>query len=251
MKHIFNVFFDRIFVISMENAKERFNKLKSFLDKEGIEFELWPGYDRTMVENYFIENNLNTKKINVGSGCTTAHFSCYMHSMHEGYSKILVLEDDAVFCDDNYIENFQKSIKDLPENWGYLKLGYSLSRQMYASEKDSIKIISNNLFTINKSAQTTAVALNLENISHDDDLKYVFTDLRLLTESRHVHIDHKIYNRCNDKKVAQYHCYPLMISQDNGYSYIENKERNQDILKKRTQKFTEEIFTNQKIKSLF
>lgn len=107
-----NVNVDKVFVLSVREATER----RKNMIKE------WEGIDTQFVIN---ERQNNPKK-----GCFESHINLIKESKERGYSKILILEDDARMVPPNREEltiRINESLKWLDNNkpsWKYFLLGF-------------------------------------------------------------------------------------------------------------------------------
>jgi len=127
-------FFDKIFVITLERAKERQIQVSKQL--EGLPFEFFYGVDKLqlnrdqlMKENIYDE--VKAKELNRYSkgmvlghiACALSHRKLYEHIVAKGYKRVMIFEDDVVPLADN-LDQIQQALEELPSNWEMLYFGY-------------------------------------------------------------------------------------------------------------------------------
>lgn len=105
-------FVDKIFIINLNHRTDRWSLITSQLDRLNIKnYERFPAYiyKNDNISNYICGN----------VGCIISHYLINEVSRSCGYKKILILEDDCEFLEENYYNyNFKKSFMFL-ENCGY------------------------------------------------------------------------------------------------------------------------------------
>ena len=107
-----NEYFDRVVVINLDRRPDRMDKLGPQLDELGIEYERFSAVDA---------KELDVKGYVAG---TMSHVAVW--KKYKG-QKILVLEDDALFCED-FNEKFAEVIQTLPQDWDIFYLGVLLPK---------------------------------------------------------------------------------------------------------------------------
>lgn len=93
-----NEYFDKVVVINLDRRPDRMEKLGTQLDELGIEYERFSAVDA---------NELGISPIEAG---TRSHYQVLSEHPEE---KILILEDDALFCED-FNAKFDEVIQELP-----------------------------------------------------------------------------------------------------------------------------------------
>lgn len=111
-----NDFFDRVVVINLDRRPDRMERLEPQLKELGIEYDRFSAHDA---------KELNIKPYVAGTWSHTTIWSRY-HQIF-GDIKILVLEDDALFCE-NFNEKFAEVMQTLPEDWDIFYLGALIDR---------------------------------------------------------------------------------------------------------------------------
>ncbi len=102
-----NEYFDRVVVINLDRRPDRMDRLGAQLDELGIEYERFSAIDA---------KELDVKGYVAGTMSHVAVLKKYEDQ------KILVLEDDALFCE-GFNEKFAEAIEALPNNWDVFYLG--------------------------------------------------------------------------------------------------------------------------------
>ena len=127
-------YFDRIFVITLERATDRQEKVKERL--EGLTYEFFYGVDKhtlswEKVNEEGIYDDKRARHLNRYSkgmilghiACSLSHRKLYEHIVARQYNRVLIFEDDAVpLMDTEHI--LPDSVKELPEDWEVVYFGY-------------------------------------------------------------------------------------------------------------------------------
>jgi glycosyl transferase, family 25 len=130
-----NEYFDHVYVITLERAKERHEHIKNEL--EGLEYELFYGVDKkdldidelkrlgTYNEELAKKHHRYNKILVPGMiGCSWSHRNIYTDIIEKNYRNALILEDD-VEIDLSTIEFFPAMMKKVPGDWELLYVGYA------------------------------------------------------------------------------------------------------------------------------
>jgi GR25 family glycosyltransferase involved in LPS biosynthesis len=107
-----NEFFDKVVVINLDRRTDRMEQLIPQLNKLGINYEVYSAVDG---------KELDISPIIAG---TMSHVEVLKNNRD---SKILVLEDDALFVDD-FNEKFEEVMQTLPIDWDIFYLGALLPK---------------------------------------------------------------------------------------------------------------------------
>jgi glycosyl transferase family 25 len=131
---ILNNYFDKIYVISLERAKDRHAFIKRNLI--GLNYEFYWGVDgRNWSYESLIEKGQydfrkaceirgNDKGLILSEiGCALSHRGIYEDMLSKGYEKILVLEDD-VYLDESSEKELESALYELPDDWELLYFGH-------------------------------------------------------------------------------------------------------------------------------
>jgi len=150
------------------------------------------------------------------SGCAKSHYEC----LKSGIGNLLIFEDDVCF-DENALENINKALLQLPEDFDVFYLG--------ANVKQPAQKYSENLFTAIEGVHTTHAMLYSEK-GRKEILKIYDPNLTTLP------IDHWfwVYGM---KLLKCFICYPIQAFQRAGYTDIRLSY----------QDYKEEMLQNQKI----
>lgn len=118
-----NSLVDKVFVINLEKDKERLETINKALTGQGISYERIPGILGSQVSsdpnlstlcNWFCTDGIK--------GCALSHHKAWELMVERGYSRILVLEDDAVIPA-NFDEKVRHIMGRLPNDYEIVYLG--------------------------------------------------------------------------------------------------------------------------------
>ncbi|MEN9570924.1 MAG: hypothetical protein RL172_2155 [Bacteroidota bacterium] len=134
-----NVFFDKIYVLTLQRATDRHAHIANEL--QGLNYSWWYGADKTSLnlpqlqqDNLFNpslarQHHLTGKDMRPGEmGCAISHRMMYEDVVKNGYQKVLILEDDVVI-DKTALASFSKAVAELPANWQLWYLGFDKNDQ--------------------------------------------------------------------------------------------------------------------------
>lgn len=119
-----NTYFDHVYVLNLDKDKSRLKRVTARLKNLGIQFTRFPAVDGSTLD-------FNAKTFTPGLGqlenkfalaCRMSHLKIIEHAKTSGFTKILVFEDDVLFCED-FSVHLQK-LRDLKE-WRLLYFGAS------------------------------------------------------------------------------------------------------------------------------
>lgn len=133
IKKTSNNLFDKIYVINLEESKDRLENLNKQANKLNLNIERFPAIKgKTLTEQDLINNDYlgNIKlKYNGSLGCYLSHCLLWEKIYKENkYDNVLILEDDCLLPD-NFIEQIQELKKYTPEDFDYLNLGIGKRRE--------------------------------------------------------------------------------------------------------------------------
>ena len=122
-----NNYVDNIYLINMDKDKKRLKAVAKECDNLNIKFERFPGINvnnlsKNILDKY-IPNEIQKYGTNGMIGCGLSHLFIWKDAINKKYKNILVLEDDITFTDD-FNEYFLNVIKEVPEDYDILYLGY-------------------------------------------------------------------------------------------------------------------------------
>ena len=129
-----NIFFDKIFVITLKRSVNRQSHIKKAL--EGLNYQFFFGTDKNNLslrelkdKNIYndalaVQHHRYSKPMTAGQiGCALSHKNIYEEIIKNGYKKTLILEDDVLPVN-NALHLFAEIIKELPDNWELLYFDY-------------------------------------------------------------------------------------------------------------------------------
>lgn len=130
-----NRFFDKVFVITLERAKDRHAHIQKEL--EGLQYDFFWGKDKEAFSIADLEKQgiyseaLARKHHRYGKpmpagmiGCSWSHAEVYKTIVEKGYQKVLVLEDDVVINREQ-VSIWPQVVQELPADWELLYLGFA------------------------------------------------------------------------------------------------------------------------------
>lgn len=109
-----NSYFDRIIWIGSVNRPDRAAQMEEQFAKYKITAERFEAHWKPL-------DHLG--KPNGNMGCTSSHRGVLELICHHKWARTLVLEDDAMFVDDSWPEQFDAMVREVPADWDFLFLG--------------------------------------------------------------------------------------------------------------------------------
>jgi GR25 family glycosyltransferase involved in LPS biosynthesis len=111
----------------MDKDKDRLESVTKECENLNIKFERFPGINinnlsKNILDKY-IPKEIQKYGPNGMIGCGLSHLFVWKDAINKNYKNILVLEDDVFFTDD-FNEYFLNVIKEVPEDYDILYLGY-------------------------------------------------------------------------------------------------------------------------------
>ena len=171
-----NEYFDRVVVINLDRRPDRMAKLGPQLNELGIEYDRFSAHDA---------QELNIKPYVAGTWSHITVWSRYRQIY--GDIKILVLEDDALFCE-GFNEKFAEAIETLPDNWDIFYLGALVDKNTGKVEK-----VNDHWAKQIVSTGTQAYCINPKRLERfyeevKDKEWYIDVELRVLAEQYNAYI---------------------------------------------------------------
>jgi GR25 family glycosyltransferase involved in LPS biosynthesis len=122
-----NNYVDNIYLINMDKDKKRLEIVTKECDNLNIKFERFPGVNvnnlsKNILDKY-IPKEIQKYSPNGMIGCGLSHLFIWKDAINKNYKTIVVFEDDISFTDD-FNEYFLNIIKEVPEDYDILYLGY-------------------------------------------------------------------------------------------------------------------------------
>lgn len=113
---VLNEYFDKIYCINLDRRPDRWGECQKIFTSMNIDVERFSACDGQLLDTGY------GKVYNGELGGSITHTRVLRKIKEEGYNKVLILEDDIEFCED-FEFNFNKSIKDLPDDWDLFFFG--------------------------------------------------------------------------------------------------------------------------------
>lgn len=139
------VFFDKILVVSVPRFTERHQQLEKNLS--GLSFEFFWGADKLGLDSDILKTNgtydeqkakelqRQGKALNLGEiACSLTHRMVYTEMVKNKWKKVLILEDDVLPNITN-LQDLPAALKELPDNWELVYLGYLKHEKVTAALK--------------------------------------------------------------------------------------------------------------------
>jgi len=143
MMKILNKYFDKVYVITMENSF-RIPRMEERL--EGVDYEFFYGVDGATLDKtpYMSKGSKQTRG---QLGCTISHLNLYKKIVSENNEKVLILEDDCLF--NGRLTNLGEYMSQLPIDWGLFYLGWDNKQHIKPNYGDNLyEITKNNILSI-------------------------------------------------------------------------------------------------------
>ncbi len=158
----YNDFFDKIFIVNLDERKDRWDEIQKELNKFGVtNIERYSAIKPDVSDipiNFY--NKLvspwkqSPKYIQGCMGCKMSHYNIVKLARERNYNKILILEDDMQFIHDKEenIKELNTAITNVPNNWHLLYLSGN-----HIHHPENIK---ENIYKINHTLTTHAYAIH-------------------------------------------------------------------------------------------
>lgn len=203
MKKLFD-FFDKVFLINLDSRLDRLHECNSLFEQYNVieQVERVSAIKLPNNNNYFTDKI--GSRINSGAmGLTLTMAEIFKTAKKNKYKNILVLEDDFIMKNGEYVEQILLQLKTL--SWDVLYLGANLH--------EKLSPVTENLYRIKSAYATHSVAYN-----------ETFYDyfLKNFEENNIGIIDVWLYNFAQ-KDLNCFCCWPILSLQRPSYSDIECK----------------------------
>lgn len=155
MTYTLNTYFDHVFVITLDRAKNRQQEIIKELNKYNIGFSFIDGVDGHQLDIETLENqNIYNKKQNFEKtkmlmtkgeiGCALSVLKICNKVVEENLNSVLILQDDIRILSENW-NHCSQLLANVPENWDLIYLGHS---QMYMKTPLHIKLRINFIYPL-------------------------------------------------------------------------------------------------------
>jgi len=122
MAHI-NRVCDKVFVINLDKDHERLQKFDSYMKTNNIKYERFKGIQGSKIlHSDKLSDYCNTFCPDGMKGCALSHRSLWELMIENGYTNIMIFEDDAVI-DTDFDRNFQDVWNHLPKDYDIVYFG--------------------------------------------------------------------------------------------------------------------------------
>ena len=235
-----NNYFDKIFIINLDDRKDRWEiVLKQLKDHDITNYQRFSAIKPvelmlTNGENHYDEkiySEFNPKmvkkfgiKYKVGAlGCKLSHLEIIKYCQKEKLNHILILEDDF-FIKEEFTNNFLKLVEIIQnssdkniKNYDMFYLGGSF----ITKNNNSSPTIENNILKCNHIYTTHSYILN--NNTNNNIFKTIVNDLEINKFPKEIDV---YYTQKIQKQYNVYIVYPILIEQYDSYSDILNRNSN-------------------------
>lgn len=139
------IFFDKIFVVSVTRFTDRHEKVKQSLT--GLPFDFFWGADKLKLDYNTVKTDgtyneqmaqklqRQGKALNLGEiACSLSHRMVYEEMLKHNWQKVLILEDDILPLYNN-LAQLPAALNELPDNWELVYLGYLKHENVTAALK--------------------------------------------------------------------------------------------------------------------
>lgn len=168
-----NDYFSHVYVINLDNRKDRLFRINRMLVKYNVRYERISGIIANI--NQFEQCKKNGSKIiNIGAlGCLLSHLYTLNDALDKKYDSVLILEDD-VFFDHNFTQKVM-NIEKAPD-WDILYLGCSQHNKSFDT---CLQNVSKGFYKAYQSSGTFAIAIK----------RHMYEYLIKLFESQMMNVD--------------------------------------------------------------
>ena len=122
---ILNKYFDKIYCINLDHRTDRWEESQEYFKKYNIEVERFSavnGRDKSKILQTMKADQGILKKRPGLLGCSLSHYGAIKKGYDNGYNNVFIFEDDFILVD-NFEEELEKAIQELPEDWDMFYLG--------------------------------------------------------------------------------------------------------------------------------
>ena len=121
-----NRYFDHVYCLNLPECKERAEMTLSRAQKFGLSFSFYPAISGKLFGDVHAGHS-ESRRTSITNpnymACALSHLSIYRHAMANGYSRILVIEDDLLF-NKNMDTLFSEAVSEVPNDWKLLYLAW-------------------------------------------------------------------------------------------------------------------------------
>jgi GR25 family glycosyltransferase involved in LPS biosynthesis len=135
-----NTIVDKIFCINLDRRPDRWAKASVQFEKHGLYVQRFSAIDKNDFKREYPMDNAN-------NGCTLSHYFIVERAKLLGWKAVMIFEDDVVLHDD-FMNQFNACMKDVPEDWELIYFG--------GSHRCGPHPVTEKIFRVNKTLTTHA-----------------------------------------------------------------------------------------------
>ena len=229
---------DMVFIINLEKRKDRKLQIIQQMKQQNIQnytfFKAFcPNFEEVKNWNpkYLADSTNQSPNYKIGClGCLMSHLGVMKISLHMGYKRILILEDDTIFCDN--ISKLSEYVKQINNTYDMLYLNGSHLRDTTQVSQNIVRVCG---------THTTGSYVITEPV-----MRYIIDNINHYPKEVDVFLAEQIQPRFNCFCVT-----PHLTTQDDGFSDIQNTNVTYKLTEPciRRYQYTQEWFINSEIKS--
>jgi GR25 family glycosyltransferase involved in LPS biosynthesis len=203
-----NTLVDKVYVINLDKDVERLKTIDTALRKQGISYERLPA---TLGSNLSNDSRL-TQMCNFFctdgiKGCAVSHHRIWEDALRNGYSRVLVFEDDALIPDD-FDKKVREVMVNVPEQYDIVFLGCQyFCRNKTVVEKVGHTLMGTTPEEVNEQVQKVSGSIG----AHATIYTQIFMN-KIINEPIETHIDVQIQRWIKTYGFNAYGLHPELVS---------------------------------------
>lgn len=143
---------DKVFCINLDKRSDRWKKAESDIIKNGFpSVEKYTAIDGELLSDEFMKENMSIRaQVEVTQpkhshesisskgaiGCYMSHTNIWKNMIKNNWKRVAIIEDDGEF-DNDFIEKFDETIKEIPDNYDTIHFGYNWIISPFTPVKDA------------------------------------------------------------------------------------------------------------------
>lgn len=196
-----NDYFDKIYCINLDRATDRWKECVKQFNLYNINVERFSAIEPENGANGLLKGEI---------GCMRSHYEIIKKAKEENLNSVFIMEDDIVLTN-NFNTVFDNIIKQLPENWDFIYLG--------GNHIGGLEKITDNISKMKFTHTTHAVGIK----------NTMFYSILETLKQEYKQVD--VYYAMMMQFCNAYVTRPHLAYQRDGFSYIQNRNRNYNFLK--------------------
>ena len=203
-----NTLVDKVYVINLDKDVERLRTIDTALRKQGILYErLSATLGKKVSNDHRLTQLCNSFCTDGIKGCAISHHRIWEDALKNGYSRVLVFEDDAIIPDD-----FDKKVREVmdtvPESYDVIFLGCQyFCRNKTVVEKVGHTLMGTTPEEVNEHVQKVSGSLG----AHATIYTQIFMN-KIINEPIETHIDVQIQRWIKKYNLNAYGLNPELVS---------------------------------------